>query len=95
MKDILIFLLTCVISKSFILWTGGNSWDKSGGSVGNSGYNFNKLPASFDTYFYSGSKSNFDLSMFIKVNQNISYTMRLNGITTKSGKIINSSIIKN
>ena len=93
MQKIFIFFLACVISQSFVLLTGGNSWDRSGGSVGNSGYTFTKLPASFDTYFYSGSQSAFRLYMFIKSTQNITYTMTLNGVTTASKKITNSSTI--
>ena len=94
MKVILVLVLICVLSQSFILLTGGNSWDLSGGSVGNSGYSFTTVPAKFNTYFYSGSKSAFQLSMFIKSDKNITYTMTLNGVTTASKKIVNSSTIR-
>jgi hypothetical protein len=49
------------VALSFTLYTGGNSWPLDSGKISNDGYSFTKVPAKFNTYFYTSSVKNFQL----------------------------------
>ena len=78
-----LLLLFMSLALSFTLYTGGNSWSLDSGEISNDGYSFTKVPAKFNTYFYTSSKKNFQLSitLTVSVKSKVSVTV---GSTTKT-----------
>lgn len=86
-------LLLIIASQSFLLFAGGNSWDGNSGFVNSSGYVITRVPASFDTYFYSGSVTKFKLRIFMKSSEDISLKIGFKGAESGVKNIGKSTFI--
>jgi hypothetical protein len=75
-----IFYLISVVL-SFTLYTGGNSWPLDSGEISNDGYSFTKVPAKFNTYFYTSSAKNFQLSMTVTISVKSKVSVTVGSIT--------------